>query len=342
MEKHSYVTLFNLNYLNRGLVMYNSLKKAAKNFELYVICFDDATFEILSKLSYPDLIPVALKDFEDEELLKVKPTRSAAEYCWTCTPSVILYCINTFKLQSCAYLDADMFFYSDPEAIWKENKKASVFITLHNYSPAYDQSLESGRFCVQFVGFKNNEEGMKVLKDWRNKCMAWCYARIEDGKFGDQKYLDAWPAEFKGVHVVQNITAGLAPWNIQQFTPGKGKTVIRKSTNEVIQPVFFHFHGFKIFKDKTVSFVSHYYDLDKDVQNKIYYPYAELLLETDDFLQKKFKGLYTVKHAESEFRPVKFRQWLKTYLYDVKNSLKNINGNFTAARFKNNYTYKLK
>ncbi|MGZ4089302.1 MAG: glycosyl transferase [Bacteroidia bacterium] len=342
MASHNYVTLFNLNYLNRGLLMYNSLQQVTKDFNLYVVCFDDATFEILSGLNYRNLIPVSLKQFEDEALLKIKPTRTAAEYCWTCSASVIWFCMNNFKLPNCAYLDADMYFYFDPLRIWNEDPSASVYITLHNYTTEYDQSAKSGRFCVQFVGFKNDKTGMQVLKEWREDCINWCYNRVEEGKFGDQKYLDAWPDKYKNVHIVKDKTAGLAPWNVQQFEVVSNTKVIEKDTGKEIVPAFFHFHGLKIFKEHLVSFTSHYYHLDKKALDNIYKPYAKKLLETDEFLRSTFGAKYSVIHGESEFEPYNFKKWLKFYLYDVKNDLKKINANFTNSRFKNNYTYKIK
>jgi hypothetical protein len=322
--------------------MYESLKAVAADFNLYVVCFDDITYDILKKLNREKLVPIPLSEFEDEELLRIKPGRTAAEYCWTCSSSTVLYCLNKYKLESCAYVDADMYFYSNPERIWKEDPSASVFITLHNYSAPYDQSATSGKFCVQFVGFKNNNEGMIVLKDWRGKCIEWCFNRVEDGKFGDQKYLDEWPGKFKGVHVVKDKTAGLAPWNIQQFKVKGEHFVIEKQSRKEIDPVFFHFHGFKIFKDRLVSFTSSYYDIDKDARKYFYKPYAERLLATDDYLRKSFPDEYKVQHAESQFGPFVLKDWVKCYLYDVKNDVKNINAKFTNSRFKNNYTYKIK
>ncbi len=340
-EKINLCTLFNVNYLNRGLLMYTSLKAEAKNFDLYVICFDNVTYEILKKLNHDNLIPVSLKEFEDEELLKIKPSRTAAEYCWTCSSSSVLYCIEHFKLDNCTYVDADLYFYSDPAKIWKEDPSASVLITLHNYSAEYDQSNESGRFCVQFTGFKNNAEGMKALKDWRNDCIKWCFNRIEDGKFGDQKYLDEWPQKYKGVHIVKDITAGLAPWNIDQFKIVKENLVVQKSDSKKMESVFFHFHGLKIFKDQMVSFTSHRYHLNKTAQTKIYLPYAKRLLEIDNFLRKSFPGIYNVVHEKSGVELVSTKEWLRFYLYDVKNDLKNIDANLTKSRFKNNYTFKI-
>lgn len=341
MEKYNYVTLFNVNYLSRGLVMYHSLKAAAKDFTLYVVCFDDATYKILKDLHYPDLVPISLAEFENEDLLRVKPGRTAAEYCWTCSSSVIWHCVKTFQLDNCAYIDADMYFYADPARIWKEDPTASVYITLHNYSPAYDQSLVSGRFCVQFVGFKNTPEGMTVLKEWKDDCIAWCFNRVEDGKFGDQKYLDAWPGKYKGVHIVKDITAGLAPWNIQQFRVLNAHQVIQKNNGEKKDPLFFHFHGLKIYQERLVSFVSSYYDISGQAQDVFYRPYAKKLLDTEEWLSKTFASDYKVSFQPAPLEAFNLWKWLRFYIYDIRQDAKNINPKFTNNRFANNYTYKI-
>ena len=72
---------------------------------------------------------ISLKQFEDDKLLQIKSTRSAAEYCWTCTASTVLYAINTFSLEHCIYIDADMCFYSNPQSLIDEWSDKSILLT---------------------------------------------------------------------------------------------------------------------------------------------------------------------------------------------------------------------
>jgi len=90
----NFVTLFNSFYLSRGLALYQSLLKQCPDFHLYVVAFDDATFNYFKNHPKTHLTVISLQQFEDDELKAVKPTRSMGEYCWTSTPSTILYCIT--------------------------------------------------------------------------------------------------------------------------------------------------------------------------------------------------------------------------------------------------------
>src|SRR5689334_16947120 len=96
----NFCTLFDSNYLTRGLALYESLEKVCTSFHLYVVTFDDKAYDFLSNAKLAHLTAISLIDFEDPGLRKIKPTRSSAEYCWTCTPSVILYCLNRYRLTS--------------------------------------------------------------------------------------------------------------------------------------------------------------------------------------------------------------------------------------------------
>ena len=46
---------------------------------------------------------------------------------------------------------------------------------------------------------------MKCLKKWTNQCLEWCYYKLEDGKMGDQKFLDEWPKLYKSCHIIMKL-----------------------------------------------------------------------------------------------------------------------------------------
>lgn len=268
---YNYCTLFNANYLTRGLAMYESLKTHSDSFHLFIFAFDDRSYTLLKKLHLDYVTVISLQEFEDNQLLAVKDSRSAGEYCWTCTPSIIKYSIEHYNLEACTYLDADLYFFDDPSILIDEMGEKSVLITEHRYTPEYDQSPTSGIYCVQFMTFKNNQQGMKALNWWRNACLDWCYSRVEDGKFGDQKYLDDWTTRFEGVHVLQHLGGGVAPWNIQQYDLDKKE----------FQIIFYHFQNFRFLENDQLELSI--YPLKKNVLQLIYKPY---LLHLEQIKQK--------------------------------------------------------
>lgn len=110
MEYH-FCTLFDKNYLYKGLALYSSLERYCPNFSLWILCMDKTTYKILKKLQLKQVTLISLKEFEDKKLLSVKNSRTLGEYCWTCTSSLILYLFKRYKkLDIIAYLDADLFF----------------------------------------------------------------------------------------------------------------------------------------------------------------------------------------------------------------------------------------
>jgi hypothetical protein len=148
------------------------------------------------------------------------------------------------------YLDADLYFFSSPGPIFDEFEASGkdVLITEHAYAPELDRTAQSGRFCVQFVTFRRTPGGLSVMKWWQERCVEWCYDRIERGRFGDQKYLDQWPVLFQQeVHVLRQVEKTLAPWNVDYF-------LARLAIDFV--PIFYHFHSFRIVSDKVVRLYS--------------------------------------------------------------------------------------
>jgi len=295
-----FCTRFDSNFLSRGLALYASLMRHAPGSTLYVYCFDELTHQVLTQLAMPNLKPVAMAEFESPDLLAVKPSRGVGEYCWTCTPHIIRHAIQQFALPAVTYLDADLYFYASPTVLLDEwiAAGASVLITEHRYTPRYDHARRFGIYCVQFVGFRADAAGMETLNWWADRCIEWCYAYEEDGKFGDQKYLDDWTTRFQRVHVLQHLGGGVAPWNVQQYavltTDGTAVQLRELATEARFPLVFYHFHGLQIFRDGEIDLAT--YPLGQGFRGEVYGRYLEGLREASALLTsvstaKNFHGL---------------------------------------------------
>ncbi len=278
-----FCTLFDINYSSRGLSLYESLNThSSESFHLFILTMCDLSHKYIGLLNLPNTTIISLENFEDEKLKEAKKNRNKTEYCWTCTPSLIRFCIENFNLPSCTYLDADIFFFSDPLPLLKEIKDNSILITEHRYTPKYDQTKKSGKYCVQFLNFKNNKFGILTLNWWREKCLESCPSIPTNGIFGDQKYLDDWKTRFEGIHELEHLGGGVAPWNVQQYDIFEKENKvygIEKKTGKEFQIIFYHFHGLKFFRDKEISFGP--YQLTQEVKNLLYLPYIKALKESE-------------------------------------------------------------
>jgi FkbM family methyltransferase len=105
----------------------------------------------------------------------------------------------------------------------------------------------AGIYNVSMVSIKNNRDGLKCLVWWKDRCLEWCFNRVEPERYGDQKYLEQFPKLFQGVHAVENTGAGVAPWNIIQYAIKKNDKVIFVDSSPLI---FFHYQALKIYEPK--------------------------------------------------------------------------------------------
>ncbi len=313
-----YCTLFDSGYLTRGLALYRSLSDVAEPFFLYVFAFDDTAKDILSALNLPHMQVISLQEFEDERLLAIKANRTRQEYSWTCGCFSILYVLTHFDCPEVTYLDSDIFFFDKPSLLLGEFHASGkdVLITKHRYTPEYDQSATSGFFCVQFMTFKNNEMGLQVLNWWCDRCEEWCYARFEDGKFGDQKYLDDWESRFDCVHVLKHLGGGVAPWNVQQYEVTDGPCV------NGVPVVFYHFHALRWINFHKFD-LSEIYRLSKSVVDLVYKPYLTVLHSAHGWvleINSDFSERYYI-HNEGVFS---FINDLRTYIGRKRRGIYNI------------------
>lgn len=267
-----YITLFDSNFLPQGLALYESMVRHARPFTLWVLCVDEKAKKILERLDKPGLRLVGLSEIETPELLEIKQQRTRVEYCWTLTPITpkIVFDRDS-SVERVTYLDADMFFLKHPGPIHEEFKESgkAVLITDHAFDADNDRSATSGQYCVQFMTFVR-DRSEPVRRWWETRCIEWCFARRERGKFGDQKYLDDWPTRFPNdVHVLRQLDLLLGPWNTRRFHYSQG--------------IAWHFHGLRMLERGKLQ-LHPGYSVPKEVDSQIYRPYVQELLKAIDLI----------------------------------------------------------
>jgi len=288
-------TLYNSLYLDKGLVLYDSLCKCAKDFKLYVLCMDEKCYDILVGMNQQHHIPIRLSDFEygDDELLKAKENRPIGEYCWTCSSSLIRFVISHYNEPVCTYIDADMYFYHDPQVLVDEMIQAgkSVMVTPHRFPKEDEKQADTvGTYCVEFNTFLNNNDSLEVLDYWRNRCLECC-SNIGDGiHWGDQKYLEELVDKYDCVHVCQNRGAGVALWNIKLYATGdsnEGMMIKDKERDCNIPLIFYHYQNVTYITPHIVStsIEKGRLDVDYALVYELYDAYLKRIAEKKEYLR---------------------------------------------------------
>ncbi len=274
-------TLFDQNYLAKGIALQRSCARWLPDFHLWVFALDDAAWDWFARAAPKNVTVIARNEFEDAALLVVKPTRTNTEYIWTMTPYPMLYLLEKRGLDAVTYMDADCYLFGDLAPFYAELKDADIGIVPHRFTPRVAKHIANGVYNVSGVYFRKGDIALKCLREWRDQCLMWCYQRCEDGKFGDQAYLNEWPAKY-GARVVQNVGVNLAPWNQEQYEYTfdkrlyiiqRGGNVVNGVTNvEQITPViFYHFHEFFYNPNGVVKRCN--YPVHPTVAEYIYQPY---------------------------------------------------------------------
>lgn len=227
-----YATLCDRNYLPRALAMVESLKRhSSVPVTVHLLAMDRDAWAAVNDLGLDYLKAYSWQG------PNVRKDHTHQEWCWLMASQ---WCerLMGHVAAGITYVDADVLFFGDSEIIHAEIGDRSIGIIPHRFIPSKKYLVRNGEFNVGWVTFKGNV-GMDCLEWWAAQCRTWCYARNENGKFGDQLYLNEWPKLYgKDLCVIENIGAGLAPWNYANYKITEGPKA------DGVQAVFAHMHEF--------------------------------------------------------------------------------------------------
>jgi hypothetical protein len=289
-----FCTYFDHNYLSRALLTIRSLRRFEPQTSIYILALSELCESILRELALPnvEIIPLAVLEKEYPELASIKPTRSTIEYYFTLSPFLPHFLFSHTAADRITYIDGDLYFYASPRPILDQLQDASVAITPHRFSFDFRNHHVFGRFNVAWVTYRRCPEGLQCLDAYKTDCTAWCFDRVENGRFGDQKYLDAWPGRYPSLKIIEHKGFNLANWNIHNY-------MIRLKNNGVMiddDPlVFFHFASTQMRPDGSAEVIfQHRGGRSKAVLfEHVINPYTQELEDEGRLLRKRFPALGT-------------------------------------------------
>jgi hypothetical protein len=275
-----YCTYFDKNYMIQGLTMIDSLRKCGDLNTVYILALDKESYITLNNLGLQNIVILNTSEVENQypELHKAKRNRNTFEYFFTLTPALIKFVrsLHADKLSLAVYLDADLFFFSNPNEILSKMDSYSVGIIPHRFDLRLAKKLNRfGKYNVGMVAFKSDSDGMRLLDWWFTSCIEWCYDYVDQGRFADQRYLDYFEQMSTDVLVINHLGANLAPWNVNNYKVFEENGDLYVNSDKLI---FFHFHKLTVlYKKMLIPHIYYRAHLTKTVKNKIYSLYASSL-----------------------------------------------------------------
>lgn len=272
------VTLFDKDYLCKGLTMLESATRFAPGRRLVACALDNETQTEMIRLMGDKVSVLSLAEINRRfpELVEAKNNRKYPEWCFTLTPFVMRFCAENFG-DDVLYVDSDSMFFDEATPIEQDGAHYAASIVHHRWSPWLAHNLRiRGEYNVGIIRARF-PFAYGVIADW----MDWCITmrgREPDGRFTDQLHLNQWP-QFFGVGELTHPGLNLAPWSQEQYTyqAEKGKLMVQN------QPVVhYHFHGFYMTKQPDGWHVyegNPYYRLKEEIREYMYRPYEKKLRE---------------------------------------------------------------
>jgi len=283
-SRHVICTLYDHRYLGRGLCMIDSARANGFTGDIHVLCLNEDARVAMKVLALPGVHTLMLADLERHipELLVAKANRGLLEYYFTCMAALHTYLMDTLPEADCTmYVDADIWFFENPELVFDAIGDAPAAITPHNFTPTIAPKLSRfGAYNAGWSAFRRTPEGKKLLAWWLARSLEWCYTSIDGYRYANQGYLTRFQEIAPGTRALSSKGFNVGPWNVGGYAIAErdGKIILNGD-----QLVFFHFHGLKL------HYGVFYFDAHRTyrapmprlIRNRVYRPYVQALVANE-------------------------------------------------------------
>lgn len=285
----TYCTYFDSFFLAQGLVMLRSLRKYEPRADIYVLALDDTCVEVLRDICGRGLRDESIRVLTlgtlhavTPELAPLAAERSKWAFYATHKPALAAFVLGAaVEASIVTFIDADTWFFNDPEPMFEELGNAAIGLTPHRFHEQTAYLTRCGLYNAGCICWRVCETARECVADWQADCLSWCGEEAQpDGRFMNQGYLTRWPERYPGVRVIGHPGINLAPWNVETHILTSEPCGIRVDG----QPLIFY----------------HYSNLRRDEEGN-WYSYR-LLGSQFDFAQRHIYSPYLAaveeQHAE--------------------------------------------
>jgi hypothetical protein len=121
------------------------------------------------------------------------------------------------------YFDPDIVLFSRLDDLVERLMAADIVLTPHQAKPEATLerivdneigSLKWGIFNLGFIGVRKSLIGCAFADWWAHRLAHFCFDRIEQGLFTDQKWINHVPVFFDGVAILKEPRFNVATWNV--------------------------------------------------------------------------------------------------------------------------------
>ena len=180
-------TVSDINYLDKGLALYESLKANTEDFVLHYLCIDDKSFNKLKQFESQSLKPYHVETYlESDTNLKLLKDSEYRYFCWSLASYFTNKLLQT-DIDAITYIDSDIYFHKDFGIVLDEIGDREIGMFRHRQFPLSTPRPE-GHYNVGVVHFKKTNVGKRLCAWWADAVLNKRHP--EYATCGDQKYLE--------------------------------------------------------------------------------------------------------------------------------------------------------
>jgi hypothetical protein len=253
IDKTAYFTVFNNAYLDRAIVLAESLfEKNSVRLKIYL--FEKNLPSLNKDISiFCEIILINEINFDRINELAFK--YDVVEFTTSLKPYISLFLLEKYK--KVIFFDPDIYVLDSTKEIEDLLDDQDLLLTSHFNIPELNDvenpdlgMMRFGSFNLGFFAVKNSINGKAFLKWWNNKCLDQCFFETQFGISTDQKWVSIANAFFDFLYIIRNPGYNVAYWNLfeREITFSNNKYF---ANNHNI--TFFHFSTYDTEKSSNIT-----------------------------------------------------------------------------------------